>query len=106
MAARRCPICAINFPTTVGECRVCDGDLDQIEADPDPDWEEQVARRQLAPSRIGVELLDYRVEQLKRLGFPDFQAAVLADLPDLDLHEVERAIAVGCPRDVAFSIFS
>ena len=49
----------------------------------DPDWEEQVARRQHAPSRIDVSLLHYRVEQLKRLGFPDFQAAVLADLPDV-----------------------
>jgi hypothetical protein len=51
-------------------------------------------------------VLDYRVEQLKRLGFPDYQAAVLADLPDVGLLEVERAIAAGCPHDVAFSIFS
>jgi len=72
----------------------------------DPDWEEQVARRQHAPSRIDVSLLDYRVEQLKRLGFPDFQAAVLADLLDVGLHEVEKAISAGCPHDVALSIFS
>jgi hypothetical protein len=31
---------------------------------------------------------------------------VLADLPDVDLHEVERAIAADCPHDVAFSTFS
>ena len=55
MAARRCSMCGINYPTSIQmgqtftKCAVCDGNTDYIQnVDVDDDWKENV-RRKLNP---------------------------------------------------------
>jgi hypothetical protein len=52
---------------------------------------------------VRVRVMRYR--RLRELGFTMVEARLLADTPDVDLHEAERLIReLGCPAAVAARI--
>jgi hypothetical protein len=52
-----------------------------------------------------LEITRWRTERLLALGFSLREAAFLA-LTEVDVHELERLIAAGCPRETAVRIAS
>jgi hypothetical protein len=52
-----------------------------------------------------LEITRWRTERLLTLGFSLREAAFLA-LTEVDVHELERLIAAGCPRETAVRIAS
>jgi hypothetical protein len=49
---------------------------------------------------------DWRFEQLRRAGWPDQQALLLALDPSVDLHQACDLLARGCPPTLALRILS
>jgi hypothetical protein len=52
-----------------------------------------------------LEITRWRTERLLALGFSLRKSAFLA-LTEVDVHELERLIAAGCPRETAVRIAS
>jgi hypothetical protein len=50
------------------------------------------------------EILDWRFEQLLRVGYERRQARVLSQRLEVDLHQAVDLIGRGCPHDVALLI--
>ena len=50
------------------------------------------------------EVLDWRMEQLRKLGFNWTQARQLSILADVDLNQARKMIYAGCSTDLAFQI--
>jgi hypothetical protein len=50
------------------------------------------------------EILDWRFEQLLRVGYERQQARVLSQRLEVDLHQAVDLIGRGCPHDVALAI--
>jgi len=46
----------------------------------------------------------WRLQQLERAGYPGYDAHVLSERPDVDLHMAVRLLAAGCPVDTALRI--
>ena len=55
---------------------------------------------------LGLDVLNWRFEQLERAGFPVGVAIVLAERGDIDLHVAVGLLASGCPPEVAVAILS
>ena len=47
---------------------------------------------------------EWRLERLKRAGYPDEQARVLSERGDIDLHLAVRLLRLGCPVETALRI--
>jgi hypothetical protein len=47
---------------------------------------------------------EWRVEMLVELGFTPEDAAYLAAVRDLDWHEAERLVRLGCPSELVLEI--
>jgi hypothetical protein len=50
------------------------------------------------------EILDWRFEQLVRMGYERRQARVLSRRLDVDLHEAVDLVRRGCPHELALQI--
>jgi len=49
-------------------------------------------------------VVEWRVEELERAGYPDELAAELAHRPDVDLHSALDLLANGCTVELAAAI--
>lgn len=56
------------------------------------------------PEQELEQVLRWRLEQLRRAGYDRRQAALLAERPDVDLHEAAGLLARGCPPETAIRI--
>ena len=52
------------------------------------------------------EVEDWRIDQLRRAGWPEPQALVLALDPSVDLHLACDLLAKGCPPSLALRILA
>lgn len=55
---------------------------------------------------LGLDVLNWRFEQLERAGFPVGAAIVLAERGDIDLHVAVGLLARGCPAELAVAILT
>jgi hypothetical protein len=105
MAARRCSLHGIDFPTSVMRCPVCDEATDWLNSvDPDPDWEHAVELCAGGrPSTEAEKIERWRLTVALDLGYGVETAESLA-ASDADLHELANLIRDGCPLPLAARI--
>ena len=72
-------------------CEVCSGESVNT-----ADVEQQEAAEE--------EILDWRFEQLLRVGYERRQARVLSRSLEVDLHQAVDLVGRGCPHELALSI--
>lgn len=106
MAAHRCSLCAINFPTSVKRCHVCGTSLDYFEnAVPAAEWEREVQLRTVScGSDEELRVIGWRRDELVRAGYERKDAEILAERLDVDLHHAKRLLRSGCAEPLAVEI--
>lgn len=105
MAARRCSLHGINFPTNVTCCPVCEETTDWLNsADPDADWQVAVElAAAVKPISENDRVERWRLETCLNLGYSVDVAESLA-VSDADLHCLEDLIRDGCSLELAARI--
>lgn len=106
MPARRCSICAIDYPTVgVHTCHVCGGPLSHIgDTNPDEDWETDVARKlHDEPGGDDDKVARWRLLVLLDAGYPLELADSIA-AASVDLHQAVDMVGAGCPPETAARI--
>ena len=53
---------------------------------------------------VASQVLHWRTDQLRKLGFEPEDAALLAAQPDVDIHRARHLIRRGCPPKTALRI--
>lgn len=106
MAAHRCSICSLNFPTSVKRCHVCGTSLDYFQnAVPADEWEREVQLRTLEHAgREDVKVVGWRRDELIRAGYERRDAEIIAERLDVDLRVAVSLLVRGCPEPLAVEI--
>lgn len=106
MAARRCPPCGINYPTSVFDCPVCDEKTSWASnVDPDADWQLAVDLATQTPSLSpeAEKIERWRLQECLRLGY-DVETSLSLTVSDADWHLLADLVRAGCPLPLAARI--